>query len=213
LNLETLGLRLEDLNTLPDDAAVAGFLRCCGSIRWARLLAGKRPFASVAQVADEAERVWPSLRAEDWLEAFAAHPRIGERGTEASAEAMPSGLTPGVSEIKRRRYGPGASEEDSGEDSEEEKMTMAGTSDWSLSEQALVRSAGADVRDRLAAANREYEARFGYMFIVCAIGKSAEEMLALLERRVTHSPVDELAVAAEEQRKITRLRLEKLLVA
>jgi 2-oxo-4-hydroxy-4-carboxy-5-ureidoimidazoline decarboxylase len=176
LNLETKGLRLEDLNTLADDAVVDGFLRCCGSTRWARLMAGKRPFASFAQVADEAERVWASLRAEDWLEAFAAHPRIGDSGT-------------GI------------------------EMTIAGTVDWSLAEQARVSSAGADVRERLAAANREYEARFGYIFIVCATGKSAGEMLALLERRLTHSPVDELAVAAEEQRKITRLRLEKLLVA
>jgi 2-oxo-4-hydroxy-4-carboxy-5-ureidoimidazoline decarboxylase len=91
-------------------------------------------------------------------------------------------------------------------------MTLAGTADWSLIEQAGVSSAGPDVRDRLAAANREYEARFGYIFIVCATGKSAEEMLALLERRMTHSPGDELAIAAEEQRKITRLRLGKLLV-
>jgi OHCU decarboxylase len=194
--------QLEDLNMLPGDAAVAAFLRCCGSTRWARLMAGKRPFGSVAQVADEADRVWASLRKEDWLEAFAAHPRIGERVTEAAAEAMPGGVTAGVSESTRWRPGAGR-----------EKTAIPGTRDWSLAEQAGVSSAGSDVRERLAAANREYEAHFGYIFIVCATGKSAEEMLALLERRMRHSPVDELAVAAEEQGKITRLRLEKLLVA
>jgi 2-oxo-4-hydroxy-4-carboxy-5-ureidoimidazoline decarboxylase len=188
---------------LPGDAAVAAFLRCCGSTRWARLMAGKRPFASLARVADAADRVCTSLRKEDWLEAFAAHPRIGERGTEAAApEAMPSGLTPGVSESTR--WGPGAGRE---------KTAIPGTGDWSLAEQAGVGSAGSDVRERLAAANREYEARFGYIFIVCATGKSAEEMLALLERRMTHSPVDELAVAAEEQGDTTGLRLEKVLVS
>jgi OHCU decarboxylase len=166
-------------------------------------MAGKRPFASLSQVAGAADQVWTSLRKEDWLEAFAAHPRIGERGTEAAArEAMPSGLTPDVSEGTRRVPGAGR-----------EKTMISGTAEWSLAEQAGVSSAGSDVRDRFAAANREYEAHFGYIFIVCATGKSAGEMLALLERRMTHSPVDELAVAAEEQGKITRLRLEKLLAA
>jgi 2-oxo-4-hydroxy-4-carboxy-5-ureidoimidazoline decarboxylase len=63
----------------------------------------------------------------------------------------------------------------------------------------------------LARANRQYEARFGYLFIVCATGKSAEEILAILERRLGNAPGDELRIAAEEQRKITRLRLAKLL--
>jgi len=66
-------------------------------------------------------------------------------------------------------------------------------------------------RSRLADANRDYEARFGYIFIVCATGKTADEMLVLLEGRLRHDAGDELRVAAEEQRKITRLRLEKLL--
>ena len=63
----------------------------------------------------------------------------------------------------------------------------------------------------LAEGNRAYEARFGYIFIVCATGKSAGEMLALLQARLGADPDDELPVAAAEQRKITRLRLEKLL--
>jgi 2-oxo-4-hydroxy-4-carboxy-5-ureidoimidazoline decarboxylase len=67
------------------------------------------------------------------------------------------------------------------------------------------------VQQRLAEANREYEARFGYIFIVCATGKSAAEMLAILERRLRNDPDAELAIAAEEQRRITRLRLAKLL--
>ena len=73
--------------------------------------------------------------------------------------------------------------------------------------------AGAEARmkQRLADANRDYEARFGYIFIVCATGKSADEMLALLEARLRHDADDELLIAAEEQRKITRLRLRKLL--
>ena len=85
------------------------------------------------------------------------------------------------------------------------------TSEWSAREQAGVASASAGLRERLAAANREYERRFGYIFIVCATGKSADEMLAILEQRLANDPETELRVAAEEQGKITRLRLLKLL--
>ena len=67
------------------------------------------------------------------------------------------------------------------------------------------------VGERLATANREYEARFGYLFIVCATGKSAEEILAILERRLANGPGEELRIAAEVQRKIMRVRLAKLL--
>jgi allantoicase len=66
-------------------------------------------------------------------------------------------------------------------------------------------------REALATANRAYRERFGHIFIVCASGKSAEEMLALCEARLANPRERELEVAAEEQRKITRLRLEKLL--
>ena len=82
---------------------------------------------------------------------------------------------------------------------------------WSEKEQAGTGLAPAGTLDALAAANREYEDRFGYIFIVCATGKSAEEMLAVLRSRLGNDPEDELRVAAEEQRRITRLRIEKLL--
>ena len=82
---------------------------------------------------------------------------------------------------------------------------------WSAAEQAGTRDAAAATREALAAANRAYRERFGHIFIVCASGKSAEEMLALCEQRLANPRDRELEVAAEEQRKITRLRLEKLL--
>ncbi len=71
--------------------------------------------------------------------------------------------------------------------------------------------AGVGVTMELEDANREYLAKFGYIFIVCATGKSAEEMLRILRSRLPNSADDEVRVAAEEQNKITRLRLEKLL--
>ena len=63
----------------------------------------------------------------------------------------------------------------------------------------------------LAEGNREYEQRFGFIFIVCATGKSSEEMLAILNYRLSNDGDTEIRTAAEEQRKITRLRLERLL--
>ncbi len=82
---------------------------------------------------------------------------------------------------------------------------------WSASEQGGVANASADVRERLAAGNRAYEQRFGRTFIVCATGKDAKEMLAILEQRMRHTPEEELREAAEQQREITHLRLRKWL--
>jgi OHCU decarboxylase len=84
---------------------------------------------------------------------------------------------------------------------------------WSTEEQAGVRHATDAVAQRLAEGNRAYEARFGYIFIICATGKSAAQMLAALEARLGHAPEEELRIAAEEQRRITRLRLARLVDA
>ena len=82
---------------------------------------------------------------------------------------------------------------------------------WSSQEQLAMQSASADTVAQLAEGNHEYEKRFGFIFIVCASGKSSGEMLAILNNRLDNDPQTELSVAAQEQRKITRLRLEKLL--
>lgn len=88
---------------------------------------------------------------------------------------------------------------------------FAATKDWSAGEQAGAAAADEATLERLRDGNVAYEARFGHIFIVCATGKSAAEMLALLEARMDNDPDDELAVAAAEQMKITELRLHKLL--
>ena len=64
----------------------------------------------------------------------------------------------------------------------------------------------------LAAGNEEYERRFGFTYIVCATGRSAEEMLAILNRRLASDRASELIEAAEQQRQITQIRLGKWLV-
>ena len=170
---------LAALNALDPDAATRAFLGCCGSTRWASGMTVARPFASADAMAEAADRIWASLDPNDWLEAFASHPRIGAGGADAAGRAGGAG--------------------------------GAGVARWASDEQAGVQSATSDLRHRLADGNRSYEARFGYIFIVCATEKSAGEMLAILELRLRNDPEVELTIAAEEQRRITRLRLAKLI--
>lgn len=87
----------------------------------------------------------------------------------------------------------------------------AATRAWSENEQAGMAQAGDDLAARMAAANEAYEAKFGHIYLVCATGRTAAELLAFCEARLANAPDAELRVAAEEQRKITHLRLEKLL--
>jgi len=88
---------------------------------------------------------------------------------------------------------------------------FASTALWASGEQNGVNTASKETIEALAEANRLYEEKFGYIFIVCATGKSAEQMLTLLKQRLHNSPKEEIEVAAEEQNMITKLRLEKLL--
>jgi allantoicase len=82
---------------------------------------------------------------------------------------------------------------------------------WSAREQSVAQKAPPETLERLAAANQAYQAAFGHVFLICAAGKTGEEILENLQQRLSNAPDLELRVAAEEQRKITRLRLEKLL--
>ena len=100
-----------------------------------------------------------------------------------------------------------------GGDVEALRQKFASTSTWAEGEQASVKTASQETLEALATGNEDYERRFGYIFIVCATGKTAAEMLALLQARLTNDQAAEILIAAGEQNKITRLRLEKLLAA
>jgi OHCU decarboxylase len=82
---------------------------------------------------------------------------------------------------------------------------------WSRGEQAGMDAAADATRAAMAELNRRYEARFGHIYLVCAAGMTADELLETLEQRLHHSPETEILVAAGEQAKIIRMRLEKLL--
>ena len=82
---------------------------------------------------------------------------------------------------------------------------------WSAREQSGLAGAANSTRDELARVNQAYDTRFGYRYVVCASGRSAEELLALARKRLENQPEDELRVAAAEQLAITLLRLDRLL--
>jgi OHCU decarboxylase len=162
---------LARLNALPRDRAEEELRAVCGSTAWARAVAERRPFADPSALVDAAEAAWDALAKADWLEAFAAHPRIGE-------------------------------------------SRMAGGSDastWSREEQARAMGSEAGIRARLAEAQRRYEERFGHVFLICASGKTAEDIITACSARLDSEPAAELDVAAGEERKIGRLRLAKCL--
>jgi 2-oxo-4-hydroxy-4-carboxy-5-ureidoimidazoline decarboxylase len=91
------------------------------------------------------------------------------------------------------------------------KKKFASTAKWASGEQGSVTSASEEVIYELKQMNDEYFEKFGYIFIICASGKSAEEMLFELNARINNDPEKEIWIAAEEQRKIMHLRIEKLL--
>jgi 2-oxo-4-hydroxy-4-carboxy-5-ureidoimidazoline decarboxylase len=91
------------------------------------------------------------------------------------------------------------------------ERVAAGHGEWSRQEQSGVAHAGADVRAELVDANAVYEQKFGHVYLVCATGKSAEEMLAICRSRLTNDADTELGVVRTELASINRLRLGKLL--
>ena len=164
---------LRHLNSLPPSEAESEFGKCCGSTTWARRMTSERPFENPDHLITCADRVWWSLEPSDWLEAFASHPKIGERSAA--------------------------------------RKVAAEAEHWAAQEQSGVRNAAEETTRLLAELNQEYEEKFGYIFIVCATGKSSEEMLAILQDRLSNDPETEIRIAAREQSRITKLRLGKLL--
>ncbi len=145
----------------------------CGATRWVeRMLAELDGLSDLASLSAAAERAFDALDRDDWVEAFRAHPRIGEKKAAVA--------------------------------------TGARAASWAGGEQAKVDAASDAAKAELVTINQAYEARFGFLYIVCATGKTADEMIAIAKERMTHTPEQEIRVASGEQRKITQLRLEKL---
>jgi OHCU decarboxylase len=164
---------LDTWNKADEVVTTDAMLACCGSRRWAAAMAALRPIAGIAELSEAADREWAQMQEPDWLEAFVAHPRIGERGAAPASENSAA---------------------------------------WSRQEQAGTAAASSDVMRQLAEGNTLYEERFGFTYIVCATGKTADQMLAILKRRLNNDRMTELREAAEQQRQIMQIRLGKWLL-
>ncbi|KAJ7568564.1 hypothetical protein O6H91_01G038000 [Diphasiastrum complanatum] len=150
------------------------WLDCCGSSKFAAEMVMISPFSTLQEALQMSNDIWwNKVDIPGWLEAFAAHPRIGD------VEAL--------------------------------RKKAESNADWCKSEQSVALSTSNDhILQELAEWNRQYEAKFGFCFLICASGKSSSEILADLKERFSNRPINELQVAAAEQQKITELRLAKL---
>ncbi|CAI5733577.1 unnamed protein product [Hyaloperonospora brassicae] len=167
-----------DLSILNDAAAASKaenrssqfgqkLLQCCSSRRWVTEMVTKFPVRDIEELYQAADAADAALTRDDWLEAFAAHPKIGRAKQPIRV--------------------------------------------WEAQEQKATKDADEDLLDRFEELNDAYYNKFGYIYIVCATGKTAPEMLRILEYRMENGVEEELAVAAAEQSKITKLRLKKLI--
>lgn len=165
-------MTLHELNILPQNKLKEELFKCCGSSAWVSKMLPFFPAEDLVELLEDAEQQWYNCNEEDWKEAFAHHPKIGDAGS------------------LKNKFSPGS---------------------WELNEQSAINTASEQTLRALSESNKKYEEKFGYIFIVCATGKSTEEMLGILEIRLQNKPEDEIKIAMEEQNMITKIRLEKLL--
>lgn len=165
-------MNIDAFNAADSASASRVLRRCCSCSRWIEQLVNGRPYADPEALRTAADRVWAGLGEDDYLEAFAGHPQIGDIDS------------------LREKY--------------------ADTRALAAGEQSGVADADEETLQRLARGNATYRERFGFIFIVCASGKSAGDMLGLLEARLDNTRQQEIANAAEEQRKIFQIRLGQL---
>jgi len=165
-------MTLHELNILSKDKLKEELFKCCGSLTWVNRMLPFFPAEDLVELLEDAEEQWYNCNDEDWREAFAHHPKIGDM------------------ESLKKKFS---------------------TTAWESNEQGTIRTASEQTLRALTDGNKKYEDKFGYIFIVCATGRSAEEMLSILEVRLNNKPEDEIKIAMEEQNMITKIRLEKLL--
>jgi 2-oxo-4-hydroxy-4-carboxy-5-ureidoimidazoline decarboxylase len=157
---------IEDFNALPEQEAIDCLYACLANRRWAAEVASRRPYPDTQSFLSAGWNALNRLTDDDWVAAFKAHPRIGERGGDA----------------------PESSEREQG---------------------SAMQSAAA-VLAALAAQNRQYEQKFGHVFLIRASGRSGEEILSELRRRMRNDPATELGEARRELAQIAEERLTEL---
>ena len=164
-------MNLEELNQLSFEPCIDWFEHTCASRRWCEKMTKSRPFSSLADMIQKAQTHWLTMLEKDFLEAFDAHPMIGDL------------------QSLRAKY--------------------ASTADLAQSEQSGTSGASEEVLLKLQHGNKAYLDQNGFIFIICATGLSAQAMLEELNKRLCNSRQQEIQIAAEQQLKITMLRINK----
>ncbi|KAM0072546.1 putative hydroxyisourate hydrolase, 2-oxo-4-hydroxy-4-carboxy-5-ureidoimidazoline decarboxylase [Helianthus debilis subsp. tardiflorus] len=151
------------------------FISCCGSTKFAEEMVADGPFATYDEAVVAAKNIWfNKVDVNGWLEAFAAHPQIGQNLSSSAHNSSTS-------------------------------------AQWSKGEQSTALATATDSSlQELYEWNSRYKQKFGFVFLICASGRSTPEILSELKRRFSNRPIVEFENAAEEQMKITELRLHKL---
>ncbi|XP_042046565.1 uric acid degradation bifunctional protein TTL-like [Salvia splendens] len=154
------------------------WLACCGSAKFAQQMAAVAPFSNPQEAIDAAKDIWfNKVDVNGWLEAFAAHPAIGE----SPSNTVKSPTT---------------------------------TAEWSNGEQSTALATATDATiQELYYWNSQYRQKFGFVFLICASGRSTPEILTEIKKRYLNRPIIEFELAAKEQMKITELRISKLFTA
>ncbi|KAK6143061.1 hypothetical protein DH2020_023409 [Rehmannia glutinosa] len=153
------------------------WLACCGSVKFAQEMVSAGPFSNYQEALNAAKDIWfNKVDVFGWLEAFAAHPQIGESPSQTHKSPT--------------------------------------SAQWSKGEQSTALATATDsTLQELYEWNARYREKFGFVFLIFASGRSTPEILAVLKRRYQNRPIVEFKLAAEEQMKITELRLSKLFPA
>lgn len=166
-------MTIDQLNTLSTQQASLWFEQACAAPTWIEQMTYARPYNSINEVIEQAKTAWENCTTADFLEAFKAHPMIGD------VESL------------RKKY--------------------ASTKQLASGEQSGTANASEETLLALKTTNHDYLARHGFIFIICATGLSADAMLEKLQQRIENSTEEEIKNAANEQIKITLLRLKKAL--
>jgi 2-oxo-4-hydroxy-4-carboxy-5-ureidoimidazoline decarboxylase len=185
--------QLTRFNQLPARAAQQTLLDCCSAPGWADQMTAGRPYSSAEEAITRSGAIVAALSAADLAQALAGHPRIGERPAASQASTSQHGIS---------QHGTGQ------HGTRQQSARAAG---WSGQEQSGVDASDTATTQALTAANLEYEQRFGHIYLVCASGRTGQELLALLRGRLANGPEDEWQVVRTELQKINALRLQRLL--
>ncbi len=164
-------MNLEQLNHLSEHESLAWFQTACAARNWCQSMTNKRPYSSLDELKITAKTLWGSMKETDFLEAFEAHPMIGN-----------------VDSLKAK---------------------FANTQNMASHEQQGASNADDSTLQELHALNHQYLEQNGFIFIICATGLSALTILEALKARIPNTKTEEIHNAAQEQIKITLLRLEK----